>query len=68
MADLSEACDNRTLIVYTAIRDILDMLRGDEDDVQENAARCLCNLIAPAGEVATAAYGEAAVVSSLRKR
>ena len=63
MADLSEACDNRTLMVYTAIRDILDMLRGDEDDVQENAARCLCNLIAPAGEVATAAYGEAAVTA-----
>ena len=66
MADLSEACDNRTLIVYTAIRDILDMLRGDEDDVQENAARCLCNLIAPAGEVATAAYGEEAVTAVAR--
>jgi chemotaxis protein histidine kinase CheA len=63
MADLSEACDNRTIIVYTALRDILDMLRGDEDDVQENAARCLCNLIAPAGEVATAAYGEEVVTA-----
>lgn len=63
IADLSEACDNRMLIVYTALRDILDMLSGDEDDVQENAARCLCNLIAPAGEVAAAAYGEEVVTS-----
>lgn len=63
LADLSEACDNRIIIVYTALRDILDMLRGDEDDVQENAARCLCNLLAPAGEVATAAYGEEIVTA-----
>ena len=63
LADLSEACDNRIIIVYTALREILDMLRGDEDDVQENAARCLCNLLAPAGEVATAAYGEEVVTA-----
>ena len=63
LADLSEAVDNREAIVYIAITDILDMLRGDEDDVQENAARCLCNLIAPAGEVATAAYGETTVTA-----